>query len=147
MIVAATVGVVIVGASVAWNDQLLGGPQPPQASTLLLTALLFLIAMPLVLGALAGFLIRRNGKWPEIFLMAALGAACMAIAIGTQWVDDPRVCWPAPGPGCDLAVVIGTAVVSGVFYWPFLLGAALGKGSVAALRARAARRGSRQENS
>jgi hypothetical protein len=78
-------------------------------------------------GAVAGCLIRRDGPWPELFLLAAVGAVCLFFAFDSQWAADLRSCDPSKDPGCDITGGFGAAVGAAICYVPMLAGAVVGR--------------------
>lgn len=118
-------GTSIVCLSIAWNQfEFQPGLQP---GALLVALVLFAVGVPLVFGALAGCLIRRNGPWREILVMAAIGAACIALTVYVQWVGDPRACVQSPDSPCDISLGVSMVLVFAVCFGPFLVGAVAGR--------------------
>ena len=116
----------IICVSILWNQWILfqGGVHEVVG---LVALVVFFIGVPLVFGALAGFLMRRGGPWRELLRVAGVGAACVALALSAQWVNDPRVCTPTPGSECDAAVSVGAVYIFAFCYVLLLGGAAAGK--------------------
>jgi hypothetical protein len=130
-------GVPIIAITVIWNGFVL---QPTLSEDTLVVALVaFAIGVPVVFGAIAGSLIRRDGHWSEIVLMAAIGAAFIALTLYEQWINDPRACTPTPDAPCDISLGMSMVLSFAVCYVPFLAGLAAGRGVaagvVAAIRA------------
>lgn len=116
----------IIGVSILWNQWAVSHYSLDETvSGGILVA--FFVVVPLVFGAIAGFWIRRNGRWRELLLLAGIGAAWIALALYLQWVQDPRVCKPDSGTGCDTGFSIGATFIFAICYVPFLLGAGVGK--------------------
>jgi hypothetical protein len=76
----------IIGVSVLSNQWLLAQNGFSGDIGLVVLAV-FVIGVPLVFGALAGWLIRRDGPAWGLLLIAAVGAACIALALYVQWVE------------------------------------------------------------
>lgn len=124
----------IIGLSIVWN-QFVFQPGLPK-ETLLVALVVFVAGVPLALGALAGLLIRRNGPSRELFLLAGVGAACIALALYAQWVNDTRACMPTPDSPCDISLGFSAALSFALCYVPFLAGFAVGRVTSALLRRR-----------
>jgi ABC-type thiamin/hydroxymethylpyrimidine transport system permease subunit len=116
----------IAGVSVVWNQVMLLQPDRPTATGWVLVAAFF-VGLPLLAGVFAGLFVRRDGTWPELLLMAAVGAASVAFTLYAQWVSDPRTCAATQGTGCDTGYSVGAALVFVFCYIPFVAGGAAGR--------------------
>ena len=128
----------IIPTTVIWNQFVF---QPGlDKQTLLLGLVGFIVGVPFVFGAMAGGLLRRDGPWLEVLLTAFIGAACISLTLFEQWINDPRACVQGPDSPCDISLGISMVLSFAVCFVPFLAGAAMGKGVLAALRAITVRR-------
>lgn len=116
----------IVAATVLWYQSALAHRDLP-IEIAWASIIVFFVGVPLASGLVSGLLIRRDGHWLEILAFAALGAACVALALYVQAVEDARVCMPDPGTGCDTGFTLGAMLIFAICYVPFLVGAGVGK--------------------
>jgi hypothetical protein len=119
-------GTGIVGVSVLWNQWAMA-ENGPKGGLGPIAALVFVVGVPVVFGAVAGFLIRAFGSWREVALLAGVGDACMATALYLQWVSDTRSCMPTKGIDCDTGYALGASLIFLICYVPFLGSAALAR--------------------
>jgi ABC-type thiamin/hydroxymethylpyrimidine transport system permease subunit len=117
----------IVCVSVSWNQWAMAQVGLDKAIGLI-AASAFVTGVPFVFGAIAELLIRRPGQWLDLFVLAAVGAALVGLSLAAQWSSDLRACGPGQDQGCDVAFGLGGAFVSILCFWPFLAGAAAGRG-------------------
>ena len=115
-----------VAASVLWYQWALAHRDLP-IEMAWASIIAFFVSVPLVSGLLSGLLIRRDGRWLEILVFAALGAACVVSALYSQAVQDARECSPDPGIDCDTGYALGAMLIFAICYVPFLAGAGVGK--------------------
>jgi hypothetical protein len=115
---------VLVAAVAATLDQLAVTTGLPDAVRI--AALVALVGVgPVLLGTVAGFLIRTDRSYLELLGLACLGAACTATAVDLMWQSDPGAC--SGSQGCDLSLGFGAMLVFAACYAPFLVGSAVGR--------------------
>ena len=82
------------------------------------------VGAPVILGLLGGVFVRADRPHQEVLLIAAVGAACVFVALDLLWNASPTACSAANG--CDVSLGFGAALVAGLSLVPFLTGTALG---------------------
>ena len=120
----------IIAVAVACNQLFLTRSNVPSATTAVALGVL-LLALPVGAGLAVRLAVRRRSGIAGSALIAAIGAACIAMALYAQWVAYPQTCAPTPGTDCDTGYSLGALLVFGICYVPFFVGAVIGRALLA----------------